>query len=164
MNTNKNVHEMRADEINNKINNQLTLINYQNSEQQNFMNTVEENKKLYTKRQIAGAEAARKLYQVVGYPSLKDFMHIIQTHGINNCPITLEDVKISQKIFGPDVYAIKAKTVRKKPKVVVNDYVEIPKELIQAHKGIELCTDIMFIDEVAFLVTMSKYIKFITIR
>ena len=46
----------------------------------------------------------------------------------------------------------------------MNDYIEIPKELIKAHKGIILCADIMFIDQVPFLVTMSKYIRFITIR
>ena len=130
----------------------------------NLMNTVEENKKLYTKRQVARAEIARKLYQVIGYPSLRDYKHIIQTHQIKNCPVTIEDINISEKIYGPDVYAIKGKTVRKKPKVVVNDYIEIPKELIKAHKGIILCADIMFIDQVPFLVTMSKYIRFITIR
>ena len=129
-----------------------------------MLNTVEENKKLYTKRQVARAEEARKLYQVIGYPSLRDYKHIIQTNQIKNCPVTIEDINISEKIFGPDVYAIKGKSVRKKPKVVVNDYIEIPRELIQAHKGIILCADIMFIDQVGFLVTMSKHIKFITIR
>ncbi len=80
------------------------------------MNTVEENNKLYTKRQIAGAEAARKLYQVVGYPSLKDFMHIIQTHGINNCPITLEDVKISQKILDQMSMQSRLRQLERNPK------------------------------------------------
>ena len=76
----------------------------------------------------------------------------------------MEDIKISEKIFGPDVYAIKGKSVRKKPKVVVSDYIEIPRELIKAHKGVILCADIMFINEVPFLVTMSKNIQFITSR
>ena len=130
----------------------------------NLLNTVDENKKYYTKRQVDRAEVARKLYQVIGYPSVRDYKHIIQTNQIKNCPVTIEDINISEKIFGPDVYAIKGKSVRKKPKVVVNDYIEIPKDLIKAHKGIVLCADIMFIDQVGFLVTMSKYIKFITIR
>ena len=130
----------------------------------NMMNTVEENKKLYTKRQVDRAEVARKLYQVIGYPSLRDYKHIIQTNQIKNCPVTIEDINISEKIFGPDVYAIKGKSVRKKPKVVVNDYIEIPRGLIKAHQGIILCADIMFINEVAFLVTMSKHIRFITIQ
>ena len=78
--------------------------------------------------------------------------------------MTLEDIKICEKIFGPDIYALKGKTTRRAPKVVVNDYVEVPRELIDAHKYVTLCMDIMFIDTVPFLVTVSKYIKYITVR
>ena len=129
-----------------------------------MLNTVEENKSLYTKRQVARADEARKLYGIVGYPSMKDFKHIIQTNQIKNCPVTIEDIKISEKIYGPSVYAIKGKSVRKKPKVVVNDYIEIPRELIKAHQGIILCADIMYIEEVPFLVTVSKNVRMNTIR
>ena len=66
-----------------------------------MVNTVAENMKLYTKRQVARAEEARKLYQVIGYPSLRDFKHVIQTNQIKNCPVTIEDINICEKIFGP---------------------------------------------------------------
>ncbi len=72
--------------------------------------------------------------------------------------------KFSEKTYGPDVYAIKGKTTRKKPRALANDYIEIPRALIKAHQGIVLVSDVMFIDEVPFLVTMSLNIWFITIR
>ena len=128
-----------------------------------MLTTVEDNKALYTKRQIAGAEKARALYQVIGYPSLRDFLHLLQTNQIKNCPVTAEDVKICQKIYGPDVYALKGKTVRHKPRAVVNDYLEIPRELISAHQGIILFADVMFIDGVPMMVTLSKNVRLITI-
>jgi hypothetical protein len=78
------------------------------------------------------------LYQVIGYPSLRDFKHVIQTKQIKNCPVTIEDINISEKIFGPDVYATKGKTTREEPLVVVNDYVEIPRDLIEAHQHVIL--------------------------
>ena len=52
---------------------------------------------------------------------------------INNNPVTTDDIKIAEKIFGPDIGTLKGKTTRRKPLPVVNDYIEIPKELIQAH-------------------------------
>ena len=128
-----------------------------------MLNTVEENKCMYSKRQVARAEEARNLYHVIGYPSVRDFKHIIQTNQLKNCPVTVEYINNSEKIFGPDVYALKGKSTRKKPKVVVNDYVEIPRELIEAHQGVEICADIIFIDKVPMLVTLSKNIRFITL-
>ena len=126
-----------------------------------MLNTVEVNKKLYTKRQVEWADAARALYEIIGYPSLRVFIHIISTNKIKDCPVTVEDVNISEKIYGPDMYAIKGKSTRPKPPVVVNDYVEIPKELIDAHKNVEVCADIMFIDGVPFLNTVTKNTKII---
>ena len=43
---------------------------------------------------------------------------------IQKCPITIEDIDICEKIFGPDIYTLKVKTVHTKPKVVVNDYID----------------------------------------
>jgi hypothetical protein len=129
-----------------------------------MLTTVSENKKLFTKRQVERAEKARDLCRVIGCPSIRDYKHIVQTDQIKNCPVTLEDIRVSERIFGQDMYAIKGKSTRSKPKVVINDYGEVPKELIDAQKNVTLCVDIMFLDEVAFLVTVSKYIKYITLR
>jgi hypothetical protein len=44
----------------------------------------------------------------------------------------------------------------------VNDYVEIPRELIEAQQGIKLYVDVMWIDDVPFLTTISANIRLIT--
>jgi hypothetical protein len=72
-----------------------------------FVETVVYNKKYFTKTQIDRADRARKMYQSIGYPSLKDFLHVLQTNQVKDCPVTVEDVKIAQKIYGPDIYALK---------------------------------------------------------
>ena len=127
-----------------------------------FINTVEENKKLFSKRQVQRAEVAQKMRQVIGYPSIRDYKLIINTNAIKNCPVTIEDINICEKIFGPDIYALKGKSTYKKSKVVVPDYIEIPKELVEAHKGIYLCADLMWVDGVGHLVTLSKNLKYYT--
>jgi hypothetical protein len=63
-----------------------------------------------------------------------------------------------------DIYAMKGKTTRSKPMVLVNVYVEVPRELVEAHQQTALCMDLMYIEEVPFLVMVSKYIKYITVR
>ena len=130
-----------------------------------LLNTVEEIKSLYTKRQVDRAEKAKALHELIGPPSLHDFKHIIQTNQIKNNPVTIDDVNIYTHIYGnKNTIALKSKSTRPKPKPVVNDYIEIPQELIQAHQGIELCADVIYIEGVTFLITISKNLKFITIR
>jgi Zinc knuckle len=129
-----------------------------------FLNTVAENKKFFTKKQVEGAERARKLYHVIGFPSLKDYIHLIQTNMIKDCEVTVEDVRNAQKIFGTDIYALKGKTTRRPARAVVNDYVEIPRELIEAQQGVILHADVMWIDQVPFVTTISKNIRFITVQ
>jgi len=101
-----------------------------------LLSTVEENKKLYSRRRVAGAEKAGNFYKVITYPSARDYKHVIQSNQIKNCQVTPEDIKIWLNIHGDSVDALKGKSTRKKPRVVVNDNIEIPKEFIEAHKGV----------------------------
>ena len=52
---------------------------------------------------------ARVLYHNMGAPSLEAFKLMLRTNVIKNCPVTVEDVKIAEKIYGPDVATIKRK-------------------------------------------------------
>ena len=54
-----------------------------------FLNTVRENMEGFTKREIAGATQARKLYGMLAYPSVKDFEWAVISNQIQDCPITV---------------------------------------------------------------------------
>ena len=79
------------------------------------------------------------------FPSIQDLKTMIQMNAIKNCPVTIEDIKLCEKICGRSIPSLKGKTVRRPPKITVNDYIEIPRELKLRNQKIELCADLMYI-------------------
>jgi hypothetical protein len=126
----------------------------------NLVSTMAENRKGYTLRQFEQAKEARKLYHIVGTPTMDNFKSILRMNVIKNCPVTVKDVNIANKIFGPDMSSLKGKSTRQKPKPVRKDFIEIPKELIEKHHNIELCMDTMYVNECGMLTAIDKTIKF----
>lgn len=111
-------------------------------EETNFLvSTVKENEKGYTKRQLEDAKRARKLYHIVGCPTVENFKHLLKTNFISNCPVTPEHVRVAEAIYGPDMGVLKGKTTRRKPPRVQEDTIEIPMELKLRHTGLTWCID-----------------------
>ena len=129
-----------------------------------FTETVASNSRHFTKRQIENAKAARKLYHAIGAPSTRDFRLLLRSNMIRNCPVTEEDVRIAEKVFGKDIATLKGKSVRTKPIPGVSNVVKVPKALKREHRNIELCVDIMYIQGLTFLTTISKRICYRTIE
>ena len=77
-----------------------------------MVQTVMENEKGYSQRQITDAKTARDLYAKVGYPSIRDFVIMIKKNMIMNCLVTIEDVMRAENINGPSVQALKGKKIR----------------------------------------------------
>ena len=125
--------------------------------------TLDQNKQMYTKRQQERAEVAKALHESLLFPTIRDYKQIIRTNQIKNCPVTIEDIKVYQAIYGENPYVLKGKTVNKSGKPAVSDFVEVPPELKKAHQGIKLCANVMYIDSKPFLVTIFKNLHYITI-
>jgi hypothetical protein len=126
----------------------------------NLISTVAENRKGYTLRQYERAKEARKLYHIAGTLTTNNFKSLLWMNIIQKCPVTVEDVNISEKIFGPDMSSLKGKSTRRKPKPVRSDLIEIPKEIITKHHDIDLCIDPMYVNECGMLTVIDRTIKF----
>ena len=123
----------------------------------NLLSAVEENKKLFSKVQVTRADRAKQLHETIGFPSVRDFETIVQMNGIKNSPVVLEDIRAMKKIHGDyNVCALKGKTKRRTPKVVKKDLIDVPEELKDVHRSIELCVDVMHVQGLPFLVAVSK--------
>lgn len=131
-------------------------------EHQSHVTTLEENVKFYSPRQFERAKQARDFYHAMGTPSIQDIKAIIRMNLIKDNPITTEDVDLAERIFGPDVGALKGKTTRKKPVPVIDSYIDIPKELIAAQHRVVLCIDGIKVNGLPFLTTISRNLYYRT--
>ena len=64
----------------------------------------------------------------MAYPSIKDLKWVVQSNQLKDCPVSVEDVKVALKIWGPSVALLKGKTVLCTSPVAVQDIVEAPKK------------------------------------
>ena len=74
---------------------------------------------------------------------------------IRNCPVTEKDVDLAKKTFVPGIPTLKGKSVQGKPVQMIDDVIQIPKEILRLHSDIHLCMDLMFVSKVGFLTTIG---------
>lgn len=81
---------------------------------------------------------------------------------ILNFLVTIEDVDVAKKIFGVDLPKVKCNYMRPKPPQVVDDVIEIKREMIDNNQMIDVVMDIILSNEFPFLMKIDWAIKFWT--
>ena len=125
-----------------------------------LITTVEDNKLKFSGQDVAKADQARILQQRLGRPSTTDLIRFIQNKLIKNCPVTAQDVRNAEIIYGPDLGSLKGKTTRVKPPPIRVQHIEIPRHIMEHYKNVTLSVDIMKVTGIPFLMTISQHIKF----
>jgi hypothetical protein len=123
--------------------------------------TVEKNKSKYSTRDVARANEARRFQEITG-TSLAKLLRIVDKKLLPNCPVTREDVKMAEDIYGPSIAHLKGKTVRRKTDHIHTEITPIPPDIKSKYRSITLCGDIIFINGIRFLITISRHIRFAT--
>ena len=115
---------------------------------------------VFTNIKIERDKFSRKIYINVGLLTFNNFKHMFSANMISNCTISVSDIRNYGKIYGPSIPSIKVKITRSKPSTVINDNIQIPSEIYNNNSNIELCFDIIYINSVAFLVSIDKKVKY----
>ena len=74
---------------------------------------------------------------------------------MKTCPVDPVDVTHSLANFGPNRPDLRGKSVRQKPQRVEPEWVEIPRGIRDLLKTVTLTADVMFVNVIAFLTTLS---------
>ena len=129
-----------------------------------LLQTVADKKSNYTNALYSRAVLARSIQKIIGRPSTRTFMRIVDNNLLPNCPINRDDILAAEDIFGPDVGSLKGKTVRRSSTPVNTSMITIPASLMERYRDITLSGDIMYINKIPFFVTYSRHIRFGTIE
>ena len=127
-----------------------------------LVSTVAENKSKYTNRDYSRAVLAREIQKRIGRPSTKAFIKIVDNRLLPNCPITRDDILAAEHIFGPDVGSLKGKTVHRPSERVEARVNNIPMVIMERYREVVLGVDIMFVNRIPFMMTISRNIRFAT--
>ena len=79
---------------------------------------------------------------------------------IPNCPITVNDIKNAEFIWGPELGALKGKTTRQTSPQIRMENNSIPLHVMQQYRDETLSADVMKVTGIPFLMTISRHIKF----
>jgi hypothetical protein len=113
-----------------------------------MVDTVTENLKCYTKREIESATRARKLLAFMGYPSVE--MAISMLRDGSGFDVSEYDFEVADAIWGKDIASIKGKTTRK---ATASTDITLSAPVVQQQQILSI--DIMFVDQVSTVVAVA---------
>ena len=128
------------------------------------IDTIEASRNKFTKRDQAKAMLVRRFQHVAGHPSDATLDYAAATNSIRNSPITRRDIILAHEMLGRSEYAVQGKTTRTQPDAVVDRIVEVPSTIMEYYRDVELSVDVMHVNRVPFLVTLSKSIHYATVN
>ena len=149
--------------LNNQTN-KNSLTHYSDDSPSSFVQTVSNNKSYFKKSDIEGADRARELQSVLGWPSDTTFKKIIENNQVNNCKVTADDITRARTIYGPAMPLLQGKMVRKTPSRVTAQPLQLPAPILRNYPTLQLYVDFFYVNKLPFLQTKSSDINFITVQ
>ena len=130
----------------------------------NFLNTVDNNKKYFGKRELRKADLAVLLNRRINHVAKGKAIRIMKMSLIRNNPLTVGDVRRSHTIYGPPLPPIHGRTrYQESPRVRETDIIQLPKELFDDLKNVTLGVDFHYVNGVAVFHSITRRIGYRTV-
>jgi hypothetical protein len=125
-----------------------------------FITTVKKQMERYTKHEYNGAVHARCMQNIMMHLGVHEYLNIVDKNLIQNMPVTHDDIRAAEDIFGPNLGSLKGKTVNR-PIVPVTGKIDgVPLKIKMKYQSVTLAMDIMFVNKIPFLFTVSHGLHF----
>ena len=95
------------------------------------VNMVANRKQEYTKCEYRDAVLARKIQNIIIFPGVRAYTRIADSQLIANCPIGRADIAAAERIFGPNLGALKGKTAKQASVPIPGRIDGVPPSILQ---------------------------------
>ena len=145
----------------NKVDNENNKLSF--TDYYNFFETVSDNKLKFSDRYLTRAKEAMELHCKLAKPGVNKFMCDLDNCNTLNCPCTSRDMKVALSTCRKETGTVRGRTLRKKQEVIPRiNRVCVPECMLEYYRNIRLFLDIMYINAIPFLHTISEYVKLCT--
>ena len=122
--------------------------------------TIAKSEDKFSDRDVQRARKLRHFQHVSGHPSNATLVYSIATNNIRNYPFDRRDVKLMMEIIGESKYALEGKRTRRQPEAVDTEIMEVPPQILEYYKDVRLSFDVMHVNQIPFLVSISRNIHY----
>ena len=129
-----------------------------------LVNTVEHNIFKYSERDYTRALLARKLQYKISLPSHRHLVKTLEDKlQMINCTLNRDDIRGAEDIWGGgDLEYLKGKTPRQKMPHIIGVILPLPTTILEIYKSVTLAGNIMLINGIRFINTISRHVSFMT--
>ena len=96
-------------------------------------------------------------------PPTRRFQHIVSKNLVKNCPIESCHIQAADDTFGPNIGSLKGKTRRRTVPHVYAHVDPVPPPILEHHRAVTLCIDLMFVNKIPFFITISRDLRIGTV-
>ena len=121
-----------------------------------MVETTKQNHEGYNNNKFAVPAEAQEGLFMVGNTQSNEYMNMVHSGRIYNCPVNPEAITVDNTFFYPDATYLIVKTTRKSYEPVVTQYVEIPQRILDLSNTVTLAADVMFSNVLVFFVSILR--------
>ena len=129
------------------------------------IDSIQKSEDRFCERDRKRARRARRLQYVSGFPSIDTMIRSAETNGLMNSPVTKRDLILSWDMLGTSEHISAGKTTKTQPPAINADeqLVELPPSIAQYYRDVEISVDVLHVNRLPFLASISKNIHYSTI-
>ena len=91
-------------------------------------------------------------------------VRVVDMRLIENLPIRRKALTAANKIFGPDLNALKGKTVSQKTYELQVEIASVSMAFTSLYQQVTVASDMMFVNWIPFLISISLQLKLVTVE